>query len=119
MQRVKHRQLRFVFADSPKGGEQEESSGEPDAKFWLLRIAKFKEPVPLTARATDLSRLSEKVASTPNLARALLNVARNKGAAGVDGQSVAEVVENARTLLPELRRELSAGKYKPGDIRRV
>jgi hypothetical protein len=33
----------------------------------------------------DNSRLLEEVASEANLARALLNVVRNKGAPGVDG----------------------------------
>ncbi len=59
------------------------------------------------------------VASVSNLAQALLNVARNKGAAGVDGRSVDEVVGAAPRLLPYLRRELLAGTYRPGDIRRV
>jgi group II intron reverse transcriptase/maturase len=54
-----------------------------------------------------------------NLAMALRNVARNKGAPGVDGQSVDEVVDKARYLLPRLRRALLDGTYRPGDIRRV
>jgi len=59
------------------------------------------------------------VASVPNLARALLNVARNKGAPGVDGRSVEEVVEAAPKVLPRLCRVLVSGTYQPGDIRRV
>jgi len=61
----------------------------------------------------------ERAASLPSLARALLHVARNKGAAGVDGQSTDEVVEHARTVLPVLRRELLRGSFRPGDVRRV
>ena len=64
-------------------------------------------------------RLLERVASLPNLARALLFVARNKGAAGVDGVSTAEVVEGAPDLLPKIRHALLTGTYQPGDIRRV
>jgi group II intron reverse transcriptase/maturase len=63
--------------------------------------------------------LLERVASPSNLAEALLHVARNKGAPGVDGKSVEEVVAHARRLLPMLRRELLACRYQPGDIRRV
>jgi len=48
-----------------------------------------------------------------------LNVARNQGAAGVDGRSVEEVVGSARSLLSELRGALLSGSYRPGDIRRV
>jgi len=54
-----------------------------------------------------------------NLATALQNVANNKGAPGVDGQSVDEVVDQAHRLLPRLRRVLLDGSYRPGDIRRV
>lgn len=64
-------------------------------------------------------RLLERVASLPNLARALLFVARNKGAAGVDGVSTEEVVEAAPELLPKIREALISGLYQPGDIRRV
>jgi hypothetical protein len=35
----------------------------------------------------------ESVASVANLAQALLNVLRNKGASGADGQTVEEAVE--------------------------
>ena len=47
------------------------------------------------------------------------NVARNKGAPGVDGRSVREVVAASPRLLFTLRRELLGGGYRPGDIRRV
>src|SRR5262249_46087160 len=67
----------------------------------------------------DPGRLLESVASPANLAQALLNVARNKGAAGVDGRSVDEVVGKAPPLLTQLRRELLAGTYQPGDLPRV
>jgi RNA-directed DNA polymerase len=53
------------------------------------------------------------------MASALLNVARNKGAPGVDECTVAEVVGAARSLLPRLQRALLEGTYQPGDIRRV
>lgn len=53
------------------------------------------------------------------MAKALLNVAANQGAAGVDGQSVEEVVSHVRSLLPKLRHVLLEGSYVPGDVRRV
>ena len=67
----------------------------------------------------DSGRLLERAASVANLARALLKVARNKGASGVDGHSVKEVMDDAPQLLPKPRRELLSGAYRPGDIRRV
>lgn len=63
--------------------------------------------------------LLEQVASMPNLASALLHVASNAGAAGVDGRTVDEVVGRSRSLLPHLRDQLRSGRYRPGDIRRV
>jgi len=121
MRRVEPRQLNLAFADRPAsaGSGHVEASGVPDAKAWLQRIAKIKEPNGSTVTASDTSRLLEQVASVPNLAQALKNVARNKGAAGVDGQSVEEVVQNVRSLLPKLRHALLTGTYEPGDIRRV
>jgi len=108
-----------VFADSPKGGKEAAVPAVSEAKAYLLHIAKDKPASGLTTHAVDGSRLLEEVASMPNLAWALLNVARNKGAAGVDGRSVKEVIGSARSLLPELHRVLLLGSYRPGDIRRV
>lgn len=119
MRKVGPRQLAFVFADSPQGGGQAEHSGEPEGKAWLLLIANDKEANDPATREGDTSRLLERAASVPNLARALLKVARNRGAAGVDGCSVDEVVEASRLLLPKLRRDLLSGRYRPGDVRRV
>ena len=73
----------------------------------------------LDTGAGETIRLLEGVASTANLAAALLHVSRNKGAPGVDGSSVDEVVEASPKLLSKLQRALLTGDYRPGDIRRV
>jgi hypothetical protein len=65
----------------------------------------------------DTSRLLEEAASEANLAQALLNVVRNKGAPGVDGQTV-ETAE-APSIIARLRRDLLSECYRPGDVRRV
>jgi len=109
----------FAFADSPRGGGEAAPSGGSEGKTWLLRKADGKEASSPVARADDTGRLLERAASVPNLARALLHVACNRGAAGVDGCSVGEVVEASRRLLPKLRRELLSERYRPGDVRRV
>lgn len=116
---MRSRQLTFAFADSPPGDGEAASPDASDGKASLLRIAKGMPTPDLIAPATDTSRLLERVASPANLAQALLNVARNKGAPGVDGCSVDEVVAASRRLLPRLRRALLEGTYEPGDIRRV
>ena len=119
MRRPVHRQLSFVFADSPDGGG---SDGLPDAsaqRAFLLHTAKSKRAARAVAWAADTSRLLEDVASEANLALALLNVVRNKGAPGVDGQTVEEAEAKAPKLLRHLHRALLEGHYRPGDIRRV
>jgi group II intron reverse transcriptase/maturase len=110
----------FVFADSPQGSQDDDSSDVSEGKAFLLHTANVKEANdPATRAVDDPSRLLERAASVTNLARALLNVARNKGAAGVDGRSVEEIVADAPRLLSKLRRALISGAYRPGDIRRV
>jgi RNA-directed DNA polymerase len=111
--------LSFVLADNPDGGG---SGGPPDAserRAFLLQRAKRKRSARTVAWAADTSRLLEEVASEANLALALINVVRNKGAPGLDGQTVEEAEAQAPKLLPRLRRALLEGSYRPGDVRRV
>ena len=113
------RQLSFAFADSPQGGGE---AGTPDAsggRAFLLHTAKRKRTARTVASTADTSRLLEEVASVANLAQALLKVIRNKGAPGVDGQTVEEAQQNAAPLLAALRHALLSECYRPGDVRRV
>lgn len=113
------RQLRFVFAESPKGDGCVETSDASEGQAWLLLTAKRKEANdPATGKA-EREATMEQIASLETLATALQKVARNKGAPGVDGRSVEEVVAAARQLAPRLRKALLDGSYRPGDIRRV
>lgn len=111
------RQLRFAFADSPQGGEEDRSSGAPEGREYLLQTASARKTTGATATAAH--GLLEEVASPRNLAEALLHVARKKGAGGVDGKSVDEVVSESHRLLPRLRADVLGGRYQPGDVRRV
>jgi RNA-directed DNA polymerase len=117
LRRVEPRQLRLVYADSPEGGGEDRISGGPEGREFLLQMAGAREATGSTATAAD--GLLEEVASPRNLALALLRVARKKGAGGVDGMSVDEVVAASRRLLPNLHRDLLRGRYQPGDVRRV
>ena len=119
MRRTGHRQLGFVFADSPQGGGDGKNSDASENRPWLLHTAKRKSMAGPAARAADPDRLLEEVASEANLARALLNVVRNKGAPVVDGQTVEEAEAQAPRLLADLRHDLLAERFRPGDIRRV
>ena len=119
MKSAEPRQLTFVFAVSPQGDKARDSQDESSGKRFLVHTAKGNgRMVPATCTAVA-RRLLESVASASNLAQALLNVLRNKGAPGVDGRSVEQVAEVAPALLPELRKSLLGGTYQPGDIRRV
>jgi RNA-directed DNA polymerase len=111
--------LGLVFADSPQGGGDGRGSDASENRPWLLHTAKRKTMAGPATRAADPNRLLEEVASEANLARALLNVVRNKGAPGIDGQTVEEAEAQAPRLLADLRRDLLAGRFCPGDIRRV
>lgn len=110
-------QLCLAFADSPEGGGEDRSSGGPEGREFLLHTASTRKVTGSIATAAD--GLLEKVASPGNLAEALLHVARKKGAGGVDGMSVDEVVAVSHRLLPRLRGDLLAGRCQPGDVRRV
>jgi group II intron reverse transcriptase/maturase len=61
----------------------------------------------------------EEVADDGNLRCAFEEVARNKGAAGPDGQAIDQVREQLDEVLPRIKRELLEGRYRPGMIRRV
>ena len=117
MRRTTRRQLSFVFADSPSGSGSAAPSDASDRRALLLHTAKRKRTTRGVAGAADTTRLLDDVASEANLALALLNVVRNKGAPG--GETVAEAEARAPKLIGHLRRALLEGRYRPGDVRRV
>ena len=63
--------------------------------------------------------LIDKVARPATLEAAWQRVARNKGAAGVDGQSVERFALRAEQYLPELHTGLKEGTYCPHPVKRV
>ena len=113
------RQLTIAFADSPSGGGENEPSDASDRRSFLLLKARSKKTRGPGTGVADTSRLLEEVASEANLATALLKVVRNKGAPGVDGQTVETAEAQASSIIACLRRDLLAGCYRPGDVRRV
>jgi RNA-directed DNA polymerase len=113
------RQLSLVFADNPSGGGKTEPSDASDRRSFLLHKARTKKTRGPATCAADTSRLLEEVASEANLAEALLKVIRNKGAPGVDGQTVEEAEAQAPSIIARLHRDLLAECYRPGDVRRV
>ncbi len=61
----------------------------------------------------------DKVIRPATLEAAWQRVARNKGAAGVDGQSVERFASQSERYLLELHTELKAGTYRPSPVKRV
>jgi RNA-directed DNA polymerase len=61
----------------------------------------------------------EAVVERENLKKALARVRRNKGAAGVDGMSTAELPAHLKEHWPTIRVQLLDGAYKPQPVRRV
>ena len=113
------RQLSFVFADSPSGGGKDERSDASEQRRPLLQKAKRRKASSPNASAADTGGTLEDAAAEANLATALFNVMHNKGAPGVDGQTVEEAEAKASAIIARLRRDLLEGRYRPGDVRRV
>jgi RNA-directed DNA polymerase len=63
--------------------------------------------------------LIDKVTRTDTLQGAWQKVARNRGAAGVDGQSAEKFAARAETHLQELEQALKQGNYRPQPVKRV
>ena len=63
--------------------------------------------------------LMDKVYAPKTLALAWEKVRVDRGAAGVDGQSVERFEAQAETYLAELSRELREGSYRPAPVKRV
>ena len=64
-------------------------------------------------------KLMEKILSNDNLNQAYKKVKSNKGAGGVDGMSVDELLSFLRDNGMQLKQQLMDGKYKPNPVRRV
>jgi RNA-directed DNA polymerase len=68
---------------------------------------------------TEAPMLIDQVVSRTNLIRAYERVVRNKGAAGVDGITVDDLMPYCREHWSRIREELLNGTYQPQPVRRV
>ncbi len=64
-------------------------------------------------------KLMEKILANENLNKAFKKVKSNKGAGGVDGMNVDELLPFLRDNGKQLKQQLMDGKYKPNPVRRV
>ena len=63
--------------------------------------------------------LLEEVVSAKNLNRAYKRVKKNKGAGGVDGMKVDELLQHLKDKGEDIRKAILAGEYKPQPVRGV
>ena len=63
--------------------------------------------------------LLEEIVSRENLNRAYKRVKKNKGAGGVDGMGVDELLQYLKDNGDEIRKSIVAGRYQPQPVRRV
>lgn len=68
---------------------------------------------------SEMSQLMEAVVERENMWAALRRVKSNKGAAGVDGMTVAELGDFLRAQWPRIRQELLEDRYRPKPVRGV
>ncbi len=66
-----------------------------------------------------LSPLMVRILEGDNLVRALNQVKRNKGAAGIDGITVEQLPQFLKTHWQSIRKQLEEGSYKPQPVKRV
>jgi len=66
-----------------------------------------------------VSPLMAQILERDNLIRAIKQVKRNKGAAGIDGMTVDELPQFLMMHWPRLRKQLETGCYRPKSVKRV
>ena len=67
----------------------------------------------------QMDTLMEKILTNDNLNKAFKKVKSNKGAGGVDGMDVDELLSYLKDNGKQLKQQLMEGKYKPNPVRRV
>jgi RNA-directed DNA polymerase len=102
---------------------RDETGGEPRGVWWWAEASIWTDRMVSAlgngVRGGKWFSLIDKVIRPATLELAWQRVARNKGAAGVDGQSVERFAEHADRYLHELQASLADGSYRPSPVRRV
>ncbi len=101
-------------ADNPKGNVAGMDPGKPGPAPSAVPKSETT-----TGSVPSATMTMEEVTSHENLMRAFQHVASRQGAPGPDRQSIDEARDRLDETLRRLQRELLAGAYRPGMIRRV
>jgi len=116
---VKETQLQINLPGVPKAKQGREVPPHwewTEASVWTERMLAALER---GVKGGKWFSLMDKVWKMENLQSALQQVARNKGAAGVDGQSCEGYLKAAPQRLPRLQEKLKHGSYYPAPVKRV
>ena len=94
-----------------------------ESKSEALRLERRGTETSMTGGDTESpaegEQLMERVCERENVKRALAQVKRNKGSAGVDAMSVEELSSYLKVHWPSIRGQLLAGQYCPLPVKRV
>jgi len=74
---------------------------------------------PIESNSKVCSSLFDRVLERNNLIRALKQVQRNKGVAGVDGMTVDAMPDYLKQHWPRIKQKLTDGTYRPEPVKRV
>ena len=107
----KHRQLQIEDYLQRVSAEQREYAG-------VCEPPKMAE-TDITNTTEQAENLLEQILASDNLNRAYKQVKRNKGAGGIDGMQVDELLPFLKENRKELLQSLRDGKYRPKPVRRV
>ena len=78
-----------------------------------------KDPSRESNSSPDEKTLIERMVERENMTKSYIRVKANKGAPGVDGMTVDELMPFLHSNWEEVKRELLEGKYKPKPVKRV
>lgn len=115
---MKDAQLQFKLPGVPlaKQGREVDPKWEwTEASVWTERMLATLER---GVKGGKWYSLIDKVWSQSNLTSAMEQVCRNKGSAGVDGQSTKAFRCNRATILPFIQKQLQNDEYQPKPVKR-
>ena len=121
MREVAVKQESPASADKAKQG-RETTGGQPHDLWWAEASIWTDRMVSALGNGVKGGKwfsLIDKVVRPATLDLAWQRVARNRGAAGVDGQSVERFSFRAERYLAELQASLADGSYRPQPVKRV
>lgn len=81
--------------------------------------AKVEMTSKMTFQPNVLTQLMETISDINNLKVSMKHIIRNKGCAGVDGETIEDLKNWKEQDIEKLREELLSGQYKPQALRRI